>query len=897
MQTFLARVIDELILVKKQNRFHKLKLILPSERAKWQLKKSIQDQLEAPFIFPHIETIHNYILSLSKLKLVDNYEAQLILCKKAEELNKDFVFENFYNQSSLIIKDFNNVESYMINPEKLFYELSNINEIENWSLNEDKLSDNQEKFIKNYKNLGDLFSIFKSTLIHQKKGISGMLYRDVAENHISYLENEKEIYFVGLNALSKSEEQIINYIVKEKKGGVFVDADDHYAKNEDHEAGYFFRKHFKKHNCTTVDYISKSEKKIINHSANTKSQQIEIINHIIKDHPKSKKFTVITMDESLSPNIFDSLIKHHKNVNFSSGLNINLFESTKFLKFILNHASDGKMKEKSINYQTFTEFLNFRLIKNNIKNISAVEKEFKKSKSFKISFSKIIWTTQPFETLVKQLYNLSSNQKKSSIDQLLNIIEHIGDIYKKDQKELAVLNIILKELKHIQILLEKHNIILSNQQLINTLYGKISLLKSPIIGNKDANIQILGLLESRAIDVENIIFVSCNEDFLPIREVENSNIPIDLKKYHGIPSRYEKEALFAYYFYRTLHYSKSIHLINVKGNSKGLQLSEPSRYIKQLDKELGAYGITLENKNYESKRDVKLNQIASDSSAKKSIENWMSNGVSPSSIMTFNTCSMDFYFKYVLKIKEDIKPQKFLSPSEWGTGIHQTLEKLYGNYELIDIKTVKKMMSDLENFMNHEFNLLFKDKRYLDGKNAILYYHYKKCISNYFQKEIINIKNNGTFKILALEEEITIEETILINNENKKLRLKGVIDRIDATSNGIRLIDYKSGLVKPQDLIISDFDQLNKKSKALQLLFYSLLFTKDRKHKDPVVGQIVSIKNTNQSILDLKINKQHKVNNENFELFEKWLKEKLQLICSDDMLFQHNNESKYCEWC
>ena len=219
MKTFLSRVIDELIPKNNQSKLHQLKLIVPSERAKWQIKKSIQAQLEAPFIFPHIETIHNYILSLSDLKLVDNYEAQLILCKIAEEINKDFVFDNFYNQSSFLIKDFNNVESYMINPDKLFYKLSNINEIENWSLNEDNLSDNQENFIKNYKYIGDLFSKFKRILKDQKKGISGMLYRDVAEKKINYLENENEVYFIGLNALSKSEEQIINYIVEEKKGG------------------------------------------------------------------------------------------------------------------------------------------------------------------------------------------------------------------------------------------------------------------------------------------------------------------------------------------------------------------------------------------------------------------------------------------------------------------------------------------------------------------------------------------------------------------------------------------------------------------------------------------------------------------------------------------------------
>ena len=148
-----------------------------------------------------------------------------------------------------------------------------------------------------------------------------------------------------------------------------------------------------------------------------------------------------------------------------------------------------------------------------------------------------------------------------------------------------------------------------------------------------------------------------------------------------------------------------------------------------------------------------------------------------------------------------------------------------------------------------------------------------------------------------IEKEIFIDDNIEIDKKIKQVKFKGIIDRIDSTSEGVRLIDYKSGLVKPQDLTINNFDQVEKKSKVLQLLFYGMLFMKKENYNDPVFGKIISIKNTSQHCIDLKINNENIISRKHIELFKNWLNEVLLRINDSNMIFKHNNENKFCKWC
>ncbi len=895
MKTFADRLIEIISSEYDPSKIHKLRLVVPSERAKWQISKSISENIKTPIILPKIETIHNFILDHSSIKLVDNFQAQLILCKIAESIDSSTPTENFYNKSSIILKEFNDLESYMIDHNKIFCELSNINNIEKWSFKSENLSNNQQKFKSQYQKLGDLFKHFKNTLIEDNKGIKGMIYRNAAENISKNSKRKENIYFIGLNALSKSEEEIIKFYVKENKAKTFVDVDEYYVNNKNHEAGYFYRKHKYLNYNKPVNYISKTKKEITIHESNTSAFQIEIINHIVNNN---KDFTIVTMDESLGPIIFEYLIKNHKNINFSSGIQINYFESIKLFSFLSEDFIEGINQSKEIEYPLLKKMLNFKSIRDNILNIEELERKIKKSQLFKIKFPEIKWVDKKFQDLINRTINFNVQQKQDHFAIIQKIIDSVKKLFEKEFNENKALDIAQRELNKIKGDCIHYKYELKHHQILSTLNQQIKKIKVPIKGNKDAKIQILGLLESRTIDVKNIIYVSCNEDFLPKKDINLNLIPNDLKNHYGLPSKYEKEALFAYYFYRNFQFANNIHLIKIKENNQGIKFSEPSRYLKQVEVELKKNSLLkINHEKYGATIKNIPNCVTNNKSSNQRILEWMKSGISPSSIIEFTNCSLSFYYRYVLKIKEDNKPEKFLQPSEWGTGIHKTLEKLYVKNDVIDIEKIKKMINDLDKLMDNEFNLIFYDKRHLKGKNAIVFYHYKKCISNFLKSEIKTINKKGSFKILNLEKEIFVDEKIEIGKDQKEIKFKGIIDRVDSTSEGIRLIDYKSGLVKPPDLNIINFNQIEKKSKALQLLFYAMLFMKKENYCDPLFAQIVSLKNTSQHSIDLKINQQNMISEKHIELFKSWLLEIISTINDQNMLFKHNNESKYCKLC
>ena len=895
MKTFSERLINHLTLENDISEIHKLNLIVPSQRSKWEISKSFKTIANKPFILPKIDTIHDFILKNSKLGLIDSYEAQIIFCKIATSIDKKTSAEIIYKKSNSIIKEFNSIESYLIDSNKLFYELSNISDIENWSLNENDLSKNQLEFISQFNVIGNIFSKFKSTLLSYNKAIYGTIYREVAENCDTYFSDKKNIYFVGLNALSKSEEIIVNYLVGENLANVFHDSDKYYAFNKNHEAGYFFRKHQYHRYNKPIDYIENSQKEVLIHESPTSIKQIEIVKSIILNN-NEKKFTIVLMDESLGPFIYESLIKVQDDINYSSGLDISHFESAKLLQFFTNDFPTEISRTHKIDYTTFKKILNYQILRENLYNFNELEKKFENKKSFKISIQNIIWKNKDFEKLINIAINLFD--VNDFFDQLNDLINSLLKIYFDNKIQCEVLSIIKEQYQNINSKCTKHNFDLNSQQVINTLNTHIDKIKIALKGNKIAKIQILGLLESRTIDVENIIYVSCNEDFLPKKDLKTNLIPNDLRNHYGLPTKYEKEALFAYYFYRSLQYAKNIHLIKIIEGSNGLEYNETSRYIKQIEVEFKALAkIKIDTLKYESSTNNESNYILNNENIKLSITNWMESGISPSSLLTFSNCSLSFYYKYVLKIKEEQSPKNFLNNSEWGSAIHKTLENLYSQYEYIDSDKLKKMLNILDKFMDNEFYKIFDDKRYLKGKNGLIYYHYKKCIENFIRTEISDVKNFGSYRILELEKELSYETKIQINGSLKNIKFKGIIDRIDSTASGIRLVDYKSGLVRPNELALSSIEQVQKRDKAFQLLFYAMLFAENFKSNKSISGQIISIKNTKQHKLNLTIDKKDNISNENLVSFYNLIEDFILKINSKDMVYRHNSESKYCQWC
>ena len=293
----------------------------------------------------------------------------------------------------------------------------------------------------------------------------------------------------------------------------------------------------------------------------------------------------------------------------------------------------------------------------------------------------------------------------------------------------------------------------------------------------------------------------------------------------------------------------------------------------------------------QNKHFVKNNQ-----EIKTLINTWMNNGISPSSIQKYCHCPLDFYFNYILKIKEKKKINQYLEPSEWGIAIHKTLERLFYKGRKIDVKELLKIKNDFSALMLQTFRDIFLDKRFINGKNALVYHHYKKCLKSLIEKEILDVKEFGTYKILETEKELNFETTIKNNELIKNIKLLGHIDRVDLTDQGIRLIDYKTGMVQQSELNIYNFDKLSKKQKSLQLLFYALLWKKNYNSNEHLQCQIISLKNTFQPKLNLSYKKMTFIEDNLISNFHKWLEEFL-IEINNNEIFKHDVNSKYCEIC
>ena len=894
MEKFLTYATNEILENYALKDLHLLTVIVPSERSKWHLRSCFKDAIGEAVLFPEFRTIQNYFNSISNLSPISNLEASLMLYEQALKLDKELNYNEFQNQSITLLKNFNDVERNMIDHQKLFQELDNISGIDDWSLNDKNLSNNQKNFITQFQKTGELYEIFKKKLIEKKKGTGGLITRIIAENPEDYFSNDKKICFLGLNALSKSEETIVNYLTKNNGSKIIVDVDEFYTTNQDHEAGFFYRKHLTKHYNKPSNKILNHSKEINIYSSNSNNQQINISENIVRN--STKNFTIILMDESLGPLIYQKLLKNEKSINYSSGLKIKYFESNKLIRFLLDtNPIFGKNK---ISLQWMEALINFSAISNTISKKEVTKLFIEKQKhAYEVNSLKLKKYHPYLEQIITCLEELHNSLPTEVPQKVLKLISIVEIIYVKSKNDILSLEKTKETILKIADELNNYKIELYYSQFLKLFLKEINGLSVVVKGENDARIQIIGLLESRILDYENVVFLSCNEEFLPAKSNSTDLFPEDLKKFFGIPSVYEREALSAYYFFRNFHYAKNIDLLFVKGDDKGLNYNEPSRYIRQIEKELG------EKKNFKIKQhhikmDItqKIHKVKNSKKTKKILLKWMEDGISASSIQKYCTCPLDFYFKYVLKIKEKKKINQYLEPNDWGIGIHKTLEKLFYKGRKIDIHEIKKIKTELNDCMKDTFDKIFFDKRFIDGKNALIYHYFKKCIENLLDKEIPKINSFGEYKILETENELISNNLSSLEKSTNKIKFLGYVDRIDSTDQGIRLIDYKTGMVLQKDLNISDFDQLTKKHKALQLFFYALLWNNANNKTENLTCQIISLKNTHQPKLNLTFKKNDSINKKMVSNYSNWLINFVEKIKNTEV-FDHKIDSSYCEIC
>lgn len=940
MQKFVAHIAE--FLLKSDIPLQNWVVILPSERAKQYIHKALFEQSQKPIFAPKMLTINHWLSQHAKKAIIDKTHLLLELydihqAYPSKEI--DTSFDEFLSWGRMLMSDFDEIERYLVDSNLLFRNLKDIKEIENWSFNStEELTENQKKYLEFWDRLGAYFIQLQQRLSQKNTTMLGSVYRNLAENTPVFFQDEDKHYlFAGFNALSKAEMLLFKNLIDSKKGHVLFDSDQYYLKDNFHEAGYFIRK-FR-------DFLQTKDLNLVRNELLTSTKEIEIIScsqltgqvkvaqTILNQIPEAEfsETMVLLADESLIIPLLQNIPKTVKKANITLGLPLRASALFTWIELIFN-IQEGfiRYKRKSIYHKDLLSiwnhpFFNEILSEEERKKVYQKEKEIQ-SRNIIFQALKNVQVSEKCDAILAILFTPWENSWVKAMKQIRLLNQKVYEGFDPNKEENKLEKAIIQRFDEV---------IVDFQNCVETAFPEMSLRSFKTLfnqewaseniayyGNPIDGVQVMGLLETRLLDFKNIIVLGLNEGKMPPANAINSLIPMDLRKFVGLPTIRDKQGLFAHHFYRLLHGAEKI-FITYHNGVDSFSFAEKSRFINQIEMELAKANPQIKL----IKKDYTLDQEMSDSSQKSvakspeiiaQLDFLFEKGLSASMIKKYITCPLDFYFQYVLKFGEEKKVEEELESNTFGTLIHAVLEHLYQKFNEEKLgskapnlteKDIDVMMKSFEPKLFQAFKEYFNgdEQAFLTGKNFLSYSMSIEMCKQFLlsEKEFFKQNPNAIVKIKALEMAIEQQIEIDVFGQKKALNLKGFIDRVDEVDGKIRILDYKTGKVDIKEVAneMSKFKgteleylmlSSRKTKHFFQLVTYLYLYKLQTKQTVAENG-IISMVNFKNNPFMLKARQIS--NDELIDAYPEILQNILEEIYNPELHFEHLPSSKYCDYC
>ncbi len=872
MVSFLSEVVSSELAKHKQ--LSDVVFILPNNRSGIFLKKELKQQLKAVTIYPKIVSIEQFVEELSGLLLIDHTSLLFEFYRVHKTLYPQDLerFDSFIRWASWLLKDFNEIDCNLVGADEIFSYLSDLKRIDaQFDADEVKqaVSANYLNFIQKFK---PYYTKLTKTLSTQGMGYQGMLFKEAGKNISSYLQNRPSTkhVLVGFNALNRAEEKIFNALLSHPGNEIYWDYDAYYFKNNN-AIGLFINKYlkewpyFKSNEIKWVgNYLSEPKKIQVLGSPldSTQIKDVGVILALSADKVNNYQNTAVILgDEDLLPVLLNSLPPEVKSINITMGLKLSntsftaLFDrifklhSNRLINRDLQFLFRDVMAVFDQNY--LSEFIDLYLWEKFKQENLRTNKLYINDSELKANLDQ--FTKIPLDFLFFQWDN--------EVNRILERFLHFVELFENqmptgvlEKEYLFRFKNLFRQLSHYHI---KYDCFQDLKGLYRTYKELLTLESLPFKGEPLSGLQIMGMLESRTLDFENVIITSVNEGVLPTGKSVSSFLPFDIRVAFGLPTYKEKDTIYAYHFFRLLQRAKKVHLLyNAEVSNFGA--GEKSRFITRLEVSKDS-GLFPEMQMYHQISQpsfepdfTELRQIERTQLLESALEDLAIKGFSPSALNLFIRNPFDFYKKKILKLSDLEELEDSVAQKTFGTIIHESLQALYTPFigKFLNHEDVLTIEAGIETEVNRHFAKHFASNNFRSGRNYIGLSVAKKYIRNFVNLEKNDILSGKAIKILALEEPLQIEHQV--PGLEFPVGLKGIADRIDQVEGITRIVDYKTGRVSKSELNLKTWEDLildEKNSKSFQVLFYAFLYRETRDPDTEISSGIYSFKNLKEGFL------------------------------------------------
>lgn len=841
----------------------RIRVILPTKRSVFFLKKELVSI--DPVLIKSIEaqSVEDFISSVTTIELADQVSLLFTLYQTYKEIEPGTDFDRFMGWAPVMLEDFDRIDLHRIDSDYLFDYLTEAKALERW---ESQLppgktlhkKDTGLHYFRLFEKIRQVYKAFRIRLNEQGKGYRGMAYRELADRTAELLLASEEhdlICFAGFNAFTESERLMIRQLVKEGKGEVIWDTDRYYMElNREVEAGEYLRNYrtnkiFGNTWNWMGDELATAKKNIRIYGVPNAVLQAKLAGQIYQQSAlinPDVKTAIVLADENLLLPVLCSLPEDVTDFNVTMGLSLRhslLYSLVEEIFELHQQAveriqSDGGMR---YSHRSVNRLLNHTYVRQYLTLTNLPEERDTADKILAAANDKLFFTPAELMELsagVRLFRLFFTPWQKGNSNQIIEIFAGIGSLLKErfhnngKSSEIAYFTLFDDLLSQFRGTLALHQQSISSFTFRTFLMEMLRQTKIPFGGDQTSNLQIVGMLETRALDFDRIIILSLNEGVLPKNRQNDSLIPIDIATEVGIPVFRQQEAIMSYHFYRLLQRCHDIHLVyaNTENAPGG---PEKSRFIRQLEFELPMYNPNIRIENVAIAFPVsapleRVDWIEKNEDMMVKIRKYLTErGVYPTHLNTLINDPMEFYLRYIARIKVEDEMDDELGMDKIGLWLHATLETLDQEF-FLQGKTpsedqmkaqLRKSFTDAFGQYNTEF-----------GLNRLYYLIGEQQIMAFLTHQISEVKDRTA---IAAEQELDYHLPLTIHGETLDIRLAGKIDRIELTlDNKLLVMDYKTGSVTMPGWSRKSSEEIDleimkstdfKVGYARQLWFYQLL--------------------------------------------------------------------------
>ncbi len=909
------------------------------------LCEAVAAAADAPLLAPAMLTINDFFYKSAGLQSSDRVRLLLKLYECYRELNpKAEALDEFIFWGDVILSDFNDLDKYLVDAKQLFANVADFKALQDTfeylsetqrraiegfishfsdqsgKLTVDLGGDNPDvkgRFLQIWNILYPLYVNFNEALEAEGMAYEGMVYRklafrlktEAAEDVISEIPDGGFV-FVGLNALNECEKTLLRKLRDAGLAEFCWDWSGDMIRDPQNRASYFMSDNvleFPQAAQWDPEGLVRPEINVISVPSSV-GQAKRLPDILSRRTASTEDCAVVLPDENLLKSVLNSIPEDIEDINVTMGLPMSgslFYSMMSDVAGLQMHTVLRKGRWMFYHKQVWDLFGSEIFRKAADERTIEIVAKVREGAKYYIPEEDLSGTPL-LDTIFRPVITDSKTADREQIRQFAeyqkNVIKMVAPALADDERLVLELEYAKEYYRSINVLQEIGLEVLpvTYVRLLGQLMGSVAV---PFKGEPLKGLQIMGPLETRALDFRNLIIMSANEGIFPRRSVSSSFIPPELRRGFGLPTYEYQDAVWAYYFYRMISRAEKVWMF-VDSRTEGLKSGEESRYIKQLEYHFGVplkrYVVKFENMKAAAVPDI----VKTGDDVLKIRDTVLS----ATALQNYLACPAKFYYGTVKGLEAEDEVAESLDYGMFGTVYHDTMRFLYASKEDGRISRSyirswmerrKEIKAKVNELIMAQLNTFEVSGRNLVVADVIVRYVFKTLQRDL---ELLEAEGKECFNVLGCE--------VRIGGTFMGQRFKGFIDRLDSFREGqVRVVDYKTGKVLDDDENIHDGnaediagkifepDVKDRPKIALQFYIYDMLL-----QNDPGMASLVSGRCIENSVYSTaKLFREAPVtvpmNRKFYDAVSERLERTLEEMYDLRVPFRRTADEKCCEYC